>query len=458
MAGVGFKIREMITRESYGSLFRAYTYSGIIGAGTWLISIFAILFTVFFIHHGNYFALYIRQFQVSVTGLIVSSLILSSSVQHSYTRYVSDRLFEKKPEQVLPSLMSICLVVTVICGVLIYSFINYLFKDASVCYRLCFASTFVILANIWPCSNLLAGLKKYTELLICFSASYLIFIAAAFLLRTDGLSGLMVAFMLSQFFILLGMLMIVFKYFFSNHLIDFDYFSRKKTYVSLVFASLFFNLGVWIDKIIFWAWPETSHHVIGVLRASTIYVLPMFFAFLSMIPGFAVFVFRVEADFSVYYDYYFRAVRDGGTFKEIVEKRDQLVIKSRAAIFDLIKMQSIIVLFVYLFGESLLSYFRVPTMHFYLLRTDTLSVTFFLMLIAITNMLFYLDKRILVLNLSLFFLVSNAVLTLITLRLGILYYGYGFCASLFLTCLVGLYCLDKHFRNLEYSTFMLRKV
>ena len=63
-------------------------------------------------------------------------------------------------------------------------------------------------------------------------------------------------------------------------------------------TGLLYNLGIWIDKLIFWFTPSTSEPVLGPLRASIIYDLPIFLAYLSIVPGMAVFLVRVETDFA----------------------------------------------------------------------------------------------------------------------------------------------------------------
>lgn len=454
MAGVGFQLRKMVTWESYTSLFRAYGYSGIIGAGAWMIATISLLLTTLYVHSEHVQALYLRQFLTTVTFLIVNSLIFSSFFQHSYTRYVSDRIFEKSMSSILPSLISVCLIVTVIFGLLCYFLVDFLFPTQSYLYRLFFSSSFILLMNIWICSNLLVGMKKHKELLLSYFLGYSALLIISYFLKESQLIGLMFSFFICQFIVYGGLILFIVREFFAEKLIDFEYYSKEKTYLSLVFVSFFLNMGTWIDKYIFWYNPGTSHAVIGIIRASHVYDLPMFIAFILMIPAFTTFVFRMESDFAIYYDYYYDAIRNGGTLREILEKRDSLVLKSTESIMDILKVQCLVLLFVYLFGERVLNYFKLPELHFYILRTDVLSATFFLILTALLNTLFYLDRRreALILAISLFIL--NAALTLLTLHLGVLYYGYGFCTALFLCCIGAIYYLNQDFARLEFKTFM----
>jgi uncharacterized membrane protein len=48
-------------------------------------------------------AIAVVQFQVSITNLFMSSLILTGMVQLAYTRYIADQLFAKRVDLVTPT-------------------------------------------------------------------------------------------------------------------------------------------------------------------------------------------------------------------------------------------------------------------------------------------------------------------------------------------------------------------
>jgi uncharacterized membrane protein len=75
---------------------------------------------------------------------------------------------------------------------------------------------------------------------------------------------------------------------------------------------------------------------------------------------------------------------------------------------------------------------------------------------AILNVMFYLDARKEALFLSILFLVSNIVFTVITLYWGAASFGYGFALSVTVTAFAGLFVLNRKMNRLEYETFMLQ--
>ena len=164
MAGIGFELRKLLKKESYFGLLQAYAYAGIISSGPWVLSIIGILF-IGFISLGVVFPrVMIVQFQVSVTYLIMSSLILTGFIQLGFTRYIADSLFNKQDELVLPNFTGMLLIVTSVSGLSGMLAIFLLFSGLSLSYRLLMLSGFVILSAIWVTTIFLSGMKQYKEI------------------------------------------------------------------------------------------------------------------------------------------------------------------------------------------------------------------------------------------------------------------------------------------------------
>jgi hypothetical protein len=118
MAGIGFELRKLLQRESYFALVRAYAYAGLISSGPWVLSIVGLV--VIGVLSVNIVVpnLLVTQFQVSVTYLIAGSLILTGVVQLAFTRWVSDQLFARKGEDIVPNFAGVLLVTNLVAGTL----------------------------------------------------------------------------------------------------------------------------------------------------------------------------------------------------------------------------------------------------------------------------------------------------------------------------------------------------
>lgn len=134
-------------------------------------------------------------------------------------------------------------------------------------------------------------------------------------MRAWGLEGLLGGFVLGHYVLLAGMWLLVVKEFSpARRLVAFDFLQRDKLYPSLIAIGFLYNLGIWADKFMFV--PPTSDEIIGSLRASLIYDLPVFLSYLSIIPGMAVSWYASRPTSSVLRQVY-DAVRSGGSLEYI---------------------------------------------------------------------------------------------------------------------------------------------
>ena len=76
MAGIGFEFRKLLQKDTYWGIFQAYGYSGIVSSGPWILSIIGILIVGIYSYSVVSPPLAVVQFQVSITNLFMSSLVL----------------------------------------------------------------------------------------------------------------------------------------------------------------------------------------------------------------------------------------------------------------------------------------------------------------------------------------------------------------------------------------------
>ena len=456
MAGIGFELRKLLKRDSYIGLLQAYTYASIIGAGPWVLSIVGILVIGVMSISVVVPEYMITQFQTSVTYLIAGSLIATGPVQLAFTRFIADRLYEKQEDRVLPNFNGVLLVVTVTCGTLGLLLVAFAFQGLTNLYRLLMLTGFVLLSNIWVATIFLSGLKQYRSIVGLYALGYGITVVAALALRPLGLEGLLLGFVMGQCVLLLGMVLIVLRAYPTSEFISFEFARPGAMLLSIMAVGFVYNLAIWLDKFMFWYSGATGQTVIGPLRASVIYDLPVFLAYLSILPGMAVFLVRMETDFVEYYQRFYDAVREGATLEYLEELRDEMVLTVRRGLFEIIKIQSIAALVVFIAGPKLLEWAGIPQLYLPLLYIDVVAAGLQVVLLGLLNVYFYLDKRRTVLAVTLLFLVTNGLFTWATLHLGVTWFGYGFALSVLVTVIVGFYLLDRRLEALEYETFMLQ--
>ena len=309
MAGIGFELRRMLRKNTLTGLLQAYAYAGVIGSGPWVFSIIGILLVGIFSASVVVPNFLVTQFQTSVTYLVACSLILTGFVQLAFTRFVSDRLFEKKRDLILPNLHGLLLGVIAVAAVLGTLALFVVFPGERLLYRLLMLAGLrhvrrVGAGHLAVGHEALPGHHGLVRRCLCADRGGIPVDAPL------GLEGLLGGFVLGNFVLLAGMWVMVVRDFSpKGRLIAFDFAERKLLYPSLVLVGLLYNVAIWADKFMFWYFPPTSEPIIGGLRASLIYDLPVFLSYLSIIPGMAVFLVRIETDFVEYYDKFYDAVQ-----------------------------------------------------------------------------------------------------------------------------------------------------
>jgi uncharacterized membrane protein len=115
--------------------------------------------------------------------------------------------------------------------------------------------------------------------------------------------------------------------------------------------------------------------------------------YLSVIPGMAVFLLRMETDFVEQHEAFYDAVRRGATLDTLFRIKDRLVYVARDGIYEILKVQGLTIVILIAFGDQVLAFFGIPGLHRLLFNVDLVAVGVQVLLLAILNMLFYFDQR-----------------------------------------------------------------
>lgn len=456
MAGIGFSLQRILRHDNLTRIFAAYSTAGIISSTPWIISILSILVLGVFLSLVDEHHQMVVNFQISITYMVAASLILSGFAQNSFSRYISDQLFLNKSAAVIPNFNGIALILSSISGLFSFFLICIFFPHQSIAYRFLFMGSIVTLSLLWVVVNLLTGLKDYILIAKAFFLSYSLIVIVGYLMRGFGLEGLMFGYLLGQLLLLFIFLGALYEEYPTNKVIDFHFLKRNNMYKTLMFSGLIFNAATWIDKFIFWYEPTTSRSIIGPLRGSVFYDAPIFIAYILVAPGMGVLLFLIETNFSEYYQRFNEAIREGKSLSYIQVMKEQMITHAYNVVYSIIKIQGVTIIIVFQIGENILKLFNISSIYNNLLFVDVIGTSLQVVCLAILNLLYYMDKRSYALYLTLCFFFLNLIFSSLSIYLGPFFYGFGFTSALIVSCTLGMYLLDKEFRNLEYKLIMLR--
>ncbi|MFK7854130.1 MAG: exopolysaccharide Pel transporter PelG [Granulosicoccus sp.] len=453
MAGIGFELRKYLNDDSFTGTLKAYGFAGLISAGPWVLSILGVMLIGIVAVSQSIGGESIKQFTTSVTWIMGASLILTGLLQLVFTRFVADRLFENQEHLINANLNGAIALTTGVSGCIGIALALLLFEQ-SFAYELLMIANFVTLSNIWIVVIFVAGLKRFKVILYAFAAGYLATVLLSILLFAYGLNGLLTGLLMGHTLLLFLMLAVVVPEYPVSIRLRFDFLKPRLIFPSLILIGVLYNSGIWIDKLMFWLSPVTSEAVIGPLRASLIYDLPIFLAYLSIIPGMAVFLLRIETDFAEAYEGFFTAVRGNASLQEIELLGNSMVGAVREGLFQIVRVQGATVLVLYLLGPTIVAWLGISEQYVHLYYIDLVGVAAQVLMLAVLNVLFYLDKLRDALVLAATLFISNALFTWASLLLGPAYYGYGFGLAMTLSAFIGVVMLSREMDNIEFRTFM----
>lgn len=457
MAGIGFELRRMLHKDRLLSLAKVYGYSAILSSGPWVISIVAIIL-VGFINLSTLGSMsQAAKFQIVVTYAIAlaSSLIVTGILQLPFTRYVADLIFAKKENEVLPSYFGAIFISWILGLPFVVPLALYVFEEQNFLFIMGVISVFLILCGVWISSILAASLKYYRGVVWAYFISYALIVVFSYWVG-DTVEALLFIFFAGNAVLFVILMTLIIKSYNSSIFMKLDFFFAPNFYWTLAIAGLTYNLGAWVDKFIFWYHPMTGEAVIGKLHASVVYDIPIFLAYLSILPSMAIFFFRLETDFAEKYELYYDAVRNGGTLHAIRRYRNEMVSIVRHAIREIIVIQGVLNIILFLSAPELFRLLHIPQLYIGLLYILTVGAMLQVSFMSVLAMLYYLDRKKTAMWLCISFFVLNSALTYISIGMGPAMFGYGYTVSLLLVFTASVLAIRNEMERLDYETFMLQ--
>ena len=454
MAGIAFELKKKMAGRNLSSILQTFAYSAFLSSGPWIISVLSIIVASYIASRlvGNVTA--VDRFQTSITYLMAVSLILSGPFQLYFSRFSSDRIWEKKTASILPNFFG-ALVFNMGIGFILYlPFAFLMFKSLPPLYTVLSLFSFAVLCGLWIGTSLLSGMQNYSFIIYSFIGGYLVTILIISFFGYLGLNLLMFAFLAGQSVIFVTMVAAIIYSYSSDKIISFDFLRKKNIYSSLLFIGFFYNAGLWADKFAFWLSPSTGSPVLAHLMASPVYDTPVFIAYLSMVPGMAVFFMKLEGEFSEYCGGYYRSLTEGKTLSEIYDAGNKLILSARSVFFDVMRIQAIADILILFMNKPIFRLAGIPFVYIPLFRVLLVGAMLQQLFMVVTGFLFYFDKRNKALFLCAVFFLLNLSLTLLSIKMGPYYYGYGYVASLLICVITGLFFIRGFLNEIHYYTYM----
>ncbi|MBD2864246.1 exopolysaccharide Pel transporter PelG [Paenibacillus oceani] len=456
MAGIGFELRKLFRDQGLLSSIRAYGYSSLTTVGPMVLCISMILLMQWLMTWTG--AAYLEQelFLATVVYCFIFSVLITGGLSLLLTRFIADMMFEKKYEHMLSSFYgaaAVCLPLGAVCAWLFLSGVTQGFG-----YK---AATFIFFSElivIWLQTVHLSALKDYKRIVRNFLYGVAISVLGSWLVLafTPFKSATAVLTMMAiGFFVIVLLSARHFEEMFppKSSRLYFSFLKYFRKYPALFGIGTFFYSGVYIHSFVYWFGPH-GVSVANQYVISPFYDLPVFYAYLTIIPTLVAFVVSMETSFYEKYREYYDKILNGGTYVEVNRAKQAMQQTLMQEISFIMELQLLFTVISIALGIKLL-----PMIGFTMVQLDTfitLVLGYYLFIIAYIVMLLmlYFDDRKGALATSFLFVVLNAALTIWTMNTE--NHGFGMFIASALTLAAALARLLTYVRNIDYYTFCSR--
>jgi polysaccharide biosynthesis protein PelG len=454
MAGIAFQLRRLSATNTYSGQMAAYATAAVISAGPWMISICSLMLLTWLLHTVLDNQDHIRLFSASVTHVYAFSLVITGPLQIILTRYTADQYSLKTPEHVFPSFRGGLIIATVLSSIVggIF-FIGYV-PAPTWQFQVGAAVLLVWVSCIFIASVYLSVLREYPRIVFAFFIGYGSgVICAWWLAQRYGITGAMAGLLIGHMVLFLQLAYSVRRELGKGKGPIFAFLKTAWKFPDLLLCGLFYNLGIWIDKFLFWWLSQSKVQVSGALHAAPDYDLAIYLSLLSIVPGMAVFILQVETSFAERFQAYFDAVNNGRPLDEIVEAKHQMIISLQQGFTRLLKVQGVTTGLLVVGASQLSAVFHVSYVQTGIFRITLFGGFLLMAFLAMQTILFYFNDRRGALLCATVFLIANATLSVLTVLQNEAWYGFGFVVASGVGLLIATTQVNARLRELEYHTF-----
>ncbi|MBL8690906.1 MAG: exopolysaccharide Pel transporter PelG [Rhodospirillaceae bacterium] len=451
MAGIGFELRKLARRDDLMGVVASLTHASVVSTGPWIMTVLA-LGAIDIIGLNWLDQEEMKVFRIIVIYNFGFSLVAAGPLMMVATRYLADRIYEKKVTETPGMLIGGFIVLLVQMPIVGWFYGYYAALDPAV--RVAAIANYFVISFIWYVGIFLSALRDFRSITIGFAIGMSSAFAFTVLLGGRwGAAGMLTGFSVGLTLLLsleVARVLVEFPYGFTR---PFAFLRAARKYWELTLGALFYNLAVWIDKWIMWTLPDRDE-IAAVMISYPLYDSTMFLAYMTVIPAIAVFVLSVETDFFERYQNFYKDVSGHAPWRKLTEDHQEILASLSRGLRNVVVFQGCITAFVVLAAPNILSLIGVNLIGLGMFRLGVIGSFFHVLMAFVTVVLAYFDLRRKLLFVYFLLFVTNTVFSLISTRMGFAYYGYGFFLSALVTLVVAYVLAAWSVGRLPYLTFI----
>ena len=391
MAGIGFVLRNLTSKDDLLGFLSGFGYSAMVATGPWLFTILAL---TGILSIGSLFTTFEEQttFRIIIIYNFSFSLVLSGPVVMVVTRYVADQIYAKDvraiPGTLLGGLALLYCYQVPLAGVFYL-----LLTDLDLITQLAAMANYFLINGIWLVAVFITALKDYKLVMRIFLVGMAFgAVANAFLARKLGLTGMLIGFNGGLLIILFGLTARVFSEYPYDAAKLFGFLGYFRKYWDLAISGLTFNLAAWADKWLMW-FSDESKVLAGAFVSYPDYDGAMFMAYLSIVPSMASFVMSMETQFYEHYLKFYRDIQKHVSLDRILANHRAIIAGVHESGRNFFVLQGSISLLGILLAPRIFEWFGVNFLQLSIFRLGILGSFYHVGILFLGILLSYFDFR-----------------------------------------------------------------
>ena len=452
MAGIGFELKKIYRKKHILNLLQGIGYSTIVSIGPTIITMIIILAMYKILDMAS--VGYARRELLSSTILysFIFPLIVSTPFNTVLSRYIADKIFQRKIEDILPAYYIGMIITVMLMAVLAMPFCIRLYLVSTLNPFFIF-STYCLMMSIviiFYSMIYLTATKDYKIITMQFVGGMLIALMLGIVfvkvLSMDIIEGILYALTIGFFCIASSEFTYIRRYFATNSKNYKECLSYVFGFKRLFLSGLLYALGLYCHNFVFWT-SELSITVENSYITAPSYDMATYIAMLTNISTMVIFIVMAETSFHERYQIYSEAIIRS-TRREIDKAKNDMFRLLIQQISFVVQVQAIITCIIFflvvIFFPSI--GFSGITMQLYPALTAAYYVIF-LMYCNVVFLYYFADMTGAFLT-TLFFFLGVLIGSIISMQFSVRYYGVGAFAG----ALIGwtfsffrIYYLEKHF-------------
>lgn len=450
MAGIGFKLRKILSKGTYTSLITAYVYGAIISTGPWLISIISIGILSALCHGLLSYDQRVL-FQTILVYTYMGTLVFTGPFYMSTTRYLADKMYLDDFPSVLPTfkyVAELCMIAS-----LLVSGAFYILGGMPLAIALVGIVLFEAVALTWVAMIFLSAARDYGMIVKIYLLGYLVGIVFGYLgAAYYELTGMLWGFSLGLFLLSVLLSTRVYQEFPSQVRSDKGVLKYWRNMPWLMTCGFAYNAALWVDKIIYWI-ASGKKAAPGPFYAPVDYDTCFFWAYLTIVPSMTIFLIRIETSFYKFYADFLGAVSGGATLSEIERKKADIVDNLWLSVSRLLKIQGGVTGIAIFIAPYILEFVKMDSCLVVLLRYAFLAAFIQVLFLILIIVILYFDWRKLAAKLTMLAMLLNIIFSVYTAYFNNEFDAVGTLMAFLISLLVGMYYFNKSMESLIYETF-----